>query len=82
MIKIRLQRKGKKHYSIYSIVLADSKKPRDGKIIKKLGIYNPNLNNDKKIIIYNKEEIIKYLKNGAQPTKTVKSILKQYKIKK
>ncbi|MDH3004253.1 MAG: 30S ribosomal protein S16 [Candidatus Shikimatogenerans sp. JK-2022] len=82
MVKIRLQRHGKKHYPIYHIVVADSRFPRDGKIIKNLGIYNPNLKDmKKKIVINNKEEIIKWLKIGAIPTKTIKSILKYLNLK-
>ncbi|XBT18482.1 MAG: 30S ribosomal protein S16 [Candidatus Shikimatogenerans sp. Tder] len=42
-IRIRLQKKGKKRYNVYRIVVANSKNPRDGKIIYKLGFYNPNL---------------------------------------
>ncbi|MDH3004491.1 MAG: 30S ribosomal protein S16 [Candidatus Shikimatogenerans sp. JK-2022] len=82
MVKIRLQRHGKKHYPIYHIVIANSKSPRDGKIIKKIGIYNPNIkDNKKKIIINNKNIIINWLKNGAKPTKTIKYIFKLINIK-
>ncbi|WGH26574.1 MAG: 30S ribosomal protein S16 [Candidatus Shikimatogenerans bostrichidophilus] len=73
MLKIRLQRKGKKHYPIYSIVVTNIKSPRDGKIIKKLGIYNPI----KKKIILNKKETKKWLKNGVKYTKTVNYIFKK-----
>ncbi|WGH24766.1 MAG: 30S ribosomal protein S16 [Candidatus Shikimatogenerans bostrichidophilus] len=74
MVKIRLQRHGKKHYPIYHIVVADSRSPRDGKIIKKIGIYNPNLI-DNKVIINNIKDIKYWLSKGAKPTKTIKSIL-------
>ncbi|MBO7240336.1 MAG: 30S ribosomal protein S16, partial [Bacteroidaceae bacterium] len=40
--KIRLQRRGRKHYAFYSIVIADSRSPRDGKFTEKIGTYNPN----------------------------------------
>ncbi|WGH26044.1 MAG: 30S ribosomal protein S16 [Candidatus Shikimatogenerans bostrichidophilus] len=73
MIKIRLQRKGKKHYAIYSIVVANNKSPRNGKIIKKLGYYNPH---NKKLYI-NKKETLKWIKNGAKITNTVKYIIKK-----
>lgn len=80
MVKIRLQKHGKKHFPIYYIVVTDSRCPRDGKFIEKLGIYNPHTNNiNKKIIIKNKEIFIKWLNRGAQPTKTIKYILKQIK---
>ncbi|WGH25316.1 MAG: 30S ribosomal protein S16 [Candidatus Shikimatogenerans bostrichidophilus] len=82
MVKIRLQRHGKKHYPIYHIVVADSRSPRNGKIIQKIGLYNPNINEKKnKIKIYNKENIINWLKKGAKPTKTIKTILKFINIK-
>ncbi|WGH24583.1 MAG: 30S ribosomal protein S16 [Candidatus Shikimatogenerans bostrichidophilus] len=75
MVKIRLQRHGKKHYPIYYIVIANSKSPRDGKIIKKIGIYNPNLIKNK-IFINDINDIKYWLNKGAQPTKTIMSILK------
>ncbi|WGH25133.1 MAG: 30S ribosomal protein S16 [Candidatus Shikimatogenerans bostrichidophilus] len=82
MVKIRLQRHGKKHFPIYHIVVADSRSPRNGKILQKLGLYNPNIHEkEKKIKIDNKENIIKWLKKGAKPTKTIKTILKFIKIK-
>ncbi|MDH3004992.1 MAG: 30S ribosomal protein S16 [Candidatus Shikimatogenerans sp. JK-2022] len=82
MVKIRLQRHGKKHYPIYHIVVADSRCPRDGKIIQKLGIYNPNVNDIKnKIYINNKNDIIKWLNKGAKPTKTIRYILRKKNIK-
>ncbi|MDH3003810.1 MAG: 30S ribosomal protein S16 [Candidatus Shikimatogenerans sp. JK-2022] len=77
MIKIRLQRKGKKHLSIYSIVVANIKSPRNGKIIQKLGYYN-SMN---KIIKIKKNKILKWIKNGAQLTNIIKYILKKKKIK-
>ncbi|WOX79098.1 30S ribosomal protein S16 [Candidatus Shikimatogenerans bostrichidophilus] len=77
MLKIRLQRKGKKHYPIYSIVVTNSDSPRNGKIIEKLGIYNPI----KKIININKKKTIKWLNNGARTTNTVNYIIKLKNIK-
>ncbi|WGH27072.1 MAG: 30S ribosomal protein S16 [Candidatus Shikimatogenerans bostrichidophilus] len=73
MIKIRLQKKGKKHFTIFSIVVANIKSPRDGKIIQKLGYYNPH----KKIIKINKKNFIKWFKNGAKLTNTVKYLIKK-----
>ena len=73
-VKIRLQRKGRKQAPFYHIVIADSRSPRDGRFIEKIGTYNPltvpatiELNNDK---------AYQWLKNGAQPTDTVRSILR------
>ncbi|WGH28073.1 MAG: 30S ribosomal protein S16 [Candidatus Shikimatogenerans bostrichidophilus] len=73
MIKIRLQRKGKKHYSLYSIVVANTKSSRNGKIIEKLGNYNPHNKNIK----INKKKIKKWIKNGAKISNTVKYIIKK-----
>ena len=73
-VKIRLQRKGRKQAPFYHIVIADARAPRDGRFIEKIGTYNPltipatiELNNDK---------AYQWLKNGAQPTDTVRSILR------
>ncbi|WGH27584.1 MAG: 30S ribosomal protein S16 [Candidatus Shikimatogenerans bostrichidophilus] len=76
MLKIRLQRKGKKHYPIYFIVVTNIKYPRNGKIIKKLGFYNPI----KKKISLNKKETKKWLKYGVKYTKTVNFIFKKKSI--
>lgn len=73
MVKIRLKRIGKKHKPIYHIVVADSRSPRDGKFIDKLGIYNPNSNSSPFSIKI--ENTISWIKKGAIPTNTVKSIL-------
>lgn len=71
--KIRLQRNGRKGYAFYSIVIADSRAPRDGKFIEKLGTYNPNT--DPATIDLNFERALKWVLNGAQPTDTVRNIL-------
>ncbi|WP_185873517.1 30S ribosomal protein S16 [Blattabacterium cuenoti] len=73
MVKMRLKRVGKKHKPIYHIVVSDSRSPRDGKFIEKLGIYNPNTNPP--IIFIKIEKSISWINKGAQPTKTVKSLL-------
>ncbi len=73
MVKIRLARRGKKNYALYDIVAADVRAPRDGKFIKKLGTYNPHSNPS--AIRLNIDETLKYLMNGAQPTKTARYIL-------
>ncbi|WP_185878113.1 30S ribosomal protein S16 [Blattabacterium cuenoti] len=72
MVKIRLRRVGKKHKPIYHIVIADSRFPRNGKFIEKLGIYNPHTNPSQ--IFIKIEKSISWIMKGAQPTKTVKSI--------
>ncbi|MBE7075826.1 MAG: 30S ribosomal protein S16 [Clostridiales bacterium] len=72
-VKIRLTRMGDKKAPFYRVVVADSKSPRDGKYIDLLGTYNP-LTNPAEIKIDN-EKAQTWLKNGAQPTETAKSIL-------
>ena len=72
-VKIRLTRIGDKRTPFYRVVVADSKSPRDGKYIDLLGTYNP-LTNPAEIKIDN-EKAQKWLKNGATPTETAKSIL-------
>lgn len=71
--KIRLQRHGRKHYAFYSIVVANSRAPRDGKFIEKLGTYNPNTN--PATVTLNFDGALDWLRKGAQPTDTVRNIL-------
>ncbi|MBQ5817815.1 MAG: 30S ribosomal protein S16 [Bacteroidaceae bacterium] len=71
--KIRLQRRGRKHYAFYSIVIADSRSPRDGKFTEKIGTYNPNTN--PATVDINFERALYWVNNGATPTDTVRSIL-------
>lgn len=74
MVKIRLQRAGKKKAPFYHIVVADSRSPRDGKIIEQIGTYDPMTN--PATINVEKEKYEKWLANGAKPTDTVSAILK------
>lgn len=71
--KIRLQRHGRKGYAYYHIVIADSRAPRDGKFVERLGSYNPNTN--PATIDLNFQKALKWVMSGAQPTDTVKNIL-------
>ena len=71
--KIRLQRHGRKGYAFYPIVIADSRAPRDGKFIERIGSYNPNTN--PATISLNFERALYWLNVGAQPTDTVRGIL-------
>ncbi len=71
--KIRLQRHGKKRYAYFHVVIADSRAPRDGKFIEKLGTYNPNTN--PATIDINFDSALSWVKKGAQPTDTVKALL-------
>ena len=74
MVKIRLQRQGKKKAPFYHIVLADSTSPRDGKIIEQIGTYDPMTKPS--TIVVDKEKLEQWIKNGAQPTDTVKALIK------
>ena len=71
--KIRLQRHGRKGYAFYSIDAADSRAPRDGRFIEKLGTYNPNTN--PATVDLNFERALYWVEVGAQPTDTVRNIL-------
>lgn len=72
-VKIRLQRHGRKRYAYYHIVVADSRAPRDGRFIERLGSFNPNTN--PATIQLNFEKAVEWLNNGAQPTDTTRMIL-------
>ena len=74
-VKIRLRRMGQKKAPFYRIVVADSRSPRDGRCIEEIGTYDPNT--DPSTFKVNEELAKKWLANGAQPTDTVKSILKK-----
>jgi len=70
---MRLQRHGKKGMPFYHIVIADGRAPRDGKFVEKLGTYNP-ITRPAEILI-DIDKAIKWLRNGAQPSDTVRAIL-------
>ena len=74
MVKIRLKRMGAKKTPFYRIVVADSRYPRDGRFIDQIGTYNP-LTEPSTISVDN-EKALKWLGQGAQPTDTVKELLK------
>ncbi len=73
MVKLRLKRMGKKHRPFYRIVAADSRSPRDGRIIEEIGTYNPIAKDN--TVVLNKEKALEWLQKGAKPTDTVRSIL-------
>ena len=77
MVKIRLQRQGKKKAPFYHIVVADSKSPRDGKIIEQIGTYDPMT--EPATIVLDNEKVEKWIKNGAKPTDTVKFLIEKAK---
>ena len=74
-VKIRLKRMGAKKAPFYRVVVADSRYPRDGRFIEEIGTYNP-LTEPSEIKI-DAEAALKWIKNGAQPTETVRSLLKR-----
>lgn len=77
MVKIRLQRFGAKGAPFYHVVVADSRSPRDGKIIEQIGTYNP-MKNPEEINLDN-QKVEKWIKNGAKPTDTVKALIEKAK---
>ena len=74
-VKIRLTRTGAKKAPTYRVIVADSRSPRDGRFIEEIGHYNPR--REPVEIVINEERAKVWLKNGAQPTETVKSLLKK-----
>lgn len=77
MVKIRLQRAGAKKAPFYHIVVADSRSPRDGRIVEQIGTYDPMTNPS--TIKLDKEKVEKWIKNGAKPTDTVKALIEKAK---
>ena len=75
MVNIRLQRHGKKKAPFYHIVVADSRSPRDGKIIEKIGTYDPMT--EPGTINLDKAKVEQWIKNGAKPTPTVKALIEK-----
>ena len=75
MVKIRLRRMGAKKAPYYRIVVADSRSPRDGRFIEEVGTYDPATEGDKLKI--NMERVQYWIANGAQPTDTVRRLLKK-----
>ena len=73
MVKIRLQREGKKKAPFYHIIVADSRSPRDGKIIEQIGTYDPMTN--PATIKLDTQKVEAWIKNGAKPTDTVKKLI-------
>ena len=74
-VKIRLRRMGAKKAPFYRIVVADSRYPRDGRFIEELGYYNPQ--ETPAVVKVDVEKAQKWIANGAQPTDTVKALLKK-----
>ena len=75
MVKIRLRRMGAKKTPFYRIVVADSRFPRDGRFIEEIGYYNPL--EKPEVVKIDEEKAQKWIANGAQPTDTVKALLRK-----
>ena len=73
-VKIRLRRMGAKKAPFYRVVVADSRYPRDGRFIEELGYYDPT--KEPSVVKIDAEKAKKWIANGAQPTDTVRAILK------
>lgn len=74
-VKIRLRRMGAKRQPSYRVVVADSRYPRDGRFIEEIGFYDPT--KSPSVIRIDNEKAQKWLANGAQPTDTVRALLKK-----
>ncbi|MBP5728602.1 MAG: 30S ribosomal protein S16 [Clostridia bacterium] len=75
MVKIRLRRMGAKKAPYYRIVVADSRAPRDGRFIEEVGTYNPDAEGEK--LKVNMDRVQYWIANGAQPTDTVRGLMKK-----
>lgn len=77
-VKIRLRRMGAKKAPFYRVVVADSRYPRDGRFIEEVGYYDPT--KEPSVVKIDGEKVKKWLENGAQPTDTVRALLKKNEI--
>lgn len=73
MVRIRLRRVGPKNKPMYRVVVADRRAPRDGAFIEIIGRYNPLV--DPEVFSFDEERVLKWLKDGAQPSETVSRLL-------
>ena len=78
-VKIRLRRMGAKKAPFYRIVVADSRSPREGRFVEEIGYYNPTT--EPITVKIDEEKAVKWIKNGAQPTDTVKRLFNNAGIK-
>ena len=77
MVKIRLKRFGRKNHAFWRINAVDHRSPRDGKVIEQLGYYDPIIKDVAKQVFINKARVDHWIKTGAQPSDTVKQLLKR-----
>lgn len=78
MIKIRLARGGRVHKPVYTIVATDSRCPRDGRFLERLGQYCPNA--PQELVNLKTESIAKWVKSGAEYSDTIKSLFKKHNV--
>ena len=74
MVKIRLKRMGTKKRPFYRIVVADSRSPRDGRFIEKVGTYQPIMEEERQLL-FDKDKVKEWFLKGAKPTLIVKKLL-------
>jgi small subunit ribosomal protein S16 len=74
-VKLRLMRMGKKKQPVYRVVAADARSPRDGRFIEILGTYEPRIEPSR--VLIDNEKVLRWLRDGAQPTETVTRLLRQ-----
>lgn len=79
-VKLRLKRFGRRHRSFYRVNAIDSRTPRDGRVIEQLGWYDPEAKDPDRQVSLNRERIEHWLSVGAQPSDTVRQILKRHGI--
>ncbi|HVT79935.1 MAG TPA: 30S ribosomal protein S16 [Phycisphaerae bacterium] len=77
MVKIRLKRFGRKNHAFWRINAVDHRSPRDGKVIEELGYYDPTNKDLAKQVVVDKARVEHWLKTGAQPSDTVKQLIKR-----
>lgn len=76
MVKLRLKRIGRRNLAVYRLAAMDSRRPRDGRVLEELGQYAPNSDQAKQLVL-NVDRIKHWLSIGAQPSDTVRSLLKK-----
>ncbi len=79
-VKLRLKRLGRRHRSFYRLNAMDSRSPRDGRVIEQLGWYDPNAKDPEKRLSLKRDRIEHWLSQGAQPSDTVRQLLKAHDI--
>jgi len=77
VVKLRLKRMGRRHRPFYRINAMDSRTPRDGRVLEELGYYDPLAKDEAKQVKINVERVKHWLDNGAQPSDTVRDLLRK-----